>query len=332
LRSFLEAGGRALRAADMLAHDGESDVFLAALAAPPRDREGITAADCRAALARLASAMERAAGVEIESGWVIAGNAVANDPRLASTVRAALERGAQERERYAFFSAVGHELRTPLTSIRGYLDTLLGDTFDARTARRFLEIAHAEAVRLGRLVDGMFALSVLDLQEAGVGREAATCDVARVVRAAIDAAAPVAAASSVLLLVREVTRDGESVSVAMGFDRLAHIVGNLLDNALKHGAPGGRVEVSIQRSVDGRYAEVCVEDDGPGVPSAEREAIFVLGARGTHAASAGTGIGLAVARLIAERAGGEIAVEDSQLGGALFRARAPLVAAGEVTA
>ncbi len=75
----------------------------------------------------------------------------------------ALLRGAQERERYAFFSALGHELRTPLSSIRGYLETLLDDDVDARTRRRFVRIAYNESLRLSRLVDGMFEISLLDL-------------------------------------------------------------------------------------------------------------------------------------------------------------------------
>ena len=245
LESFMETGRRVLRAGDMLAHDDESEVFVAALAAPPREREGITPMDCRAALLRLSSAMERAAGVEVESGWTTVRNAAANDPRLTAAVEAALERGARERERYAFFSGVGHELRTPLTSIRGYLDTLLGEPLDAATTQRFLEIARAEALRLGHLVEGMFALSLLDLQEHLPRGEAGACDLAQALRAAIDAVAPTARLREARVRLRDTS--GEPVRAAGSFERVAQTAVNLIDNALKHAARGGCVEVSVGR-------------------------------------------------------------------------------------
>jgi len=70
------------------------------------------------------------------------------------------------------FDRIGHELRTPLTSIRGYLETLLDEDLDPTVARRFLEVARNEAMRLGRLVDGMFDISVLDLRSGPAHAEA----------------------------------------------------------------------------------------------------------------------------------------------------------------
>src|SRR6516225_12395753 len=86
-------------------------------------------------------------------------------------------------------AAIGHELRTPLTSIRGYIETLLDGELDARTTRRFLETARREALRLGRLVEGMLEFSMLDLSEL---RRGASCDVVEQVRATVDAALPLA--------------------------------------------------------------------------------------------------------------------------------------------
>jgi signal transduction histidine kinase len=205
---------------------------------------------------------------------------------------------------------------------------LLGEPLDAATTRRFLEIARAEALRLGHLVEGMFALSLLDLQETLPRGEVGACDVTQALRAAIDATAHAARLREATVTLREAPDSGEPILAAGSFERVVQTAVNLIDNALKHGAQGGRVEASARRG-EGRFAEMLIEDDGPGVPLAERDAIFTLGGRGAGAAIAGSGIGLTTARLIVERMGGEITAGDSALGGALFRVRLPLAAERE---
>lgn len=317
LASFQGTRGAALRMGDLLGHDEESEIFVAALVSLPRDDSTRIALpmDCRATLVRLVSALERSVGVEIESGWTIAHDVRGQDAHLSASVEAALQRGARERERYAFFSMIGHELRTPLTSIRGYLDTLLDEELDAAAARRFLEIARAEALRLGRLVDGMFQLSMLDLGEKSLCAEEA--DAARAVCVAIDAVRPAAQARGVRI---EALGNLSGSVRGIGFDRLVQVVGNLLDNAVKHGARGGRVLVASRSS--GHFLELRVEDDGPGIGLDRRDAVFALGERGASPAE-GNGIGLAVVRLIVERCGGEVCVGKSPMGGASFEIRLP---------
>ena len=229
----------------------------------------------------------------------------------------ALERGAIERERYEFLATVGHELRTPLTSIRGYIETLLDGDVDAGTARKFLEIARNEALRLGRLVDGMLDFSLLDLSPAAaVVRRA---DLGEITQAAIDALAPAAAARGIV--VRSTLRVGLSARIEP--DAYMHAVVNLIENALKYGRDGGRVDVSVQ--LRDTMAAVCVEDDGAGVPEAERESIFALRARGASMRAApGRGIGLAIVRTIAERVAGRVWAEQSAYGGARFVLEIPL--------
>jgi len=317
LRSFAASASRVLRSTDLIAHDRDSEDFLAALVSPTRRAGAVaTPADCRATLARLAAAMDVDGRTSVETGWTMLENA-APDDRLAAAIEAALERGARERERYAFFSTVGHELRTPLTSIRGYLETLLEQDLPPETMRRFLEIALSEATRMGRLVDGMFDVSMLDLR-AGPSRDE-SCSLRRALGDAVRAVAPIAAERGT-----DVGRVPPcECDVAIGADRLAQSAINVLENAIKHGRAGGRIALSV-RDLDERYVEVCVDDDGPGVPEAEREAIFAFAKRGANASPRGTGIGLAVVRLVIERAGGEVDVTDSPLGGARFRMRLPL--------
>jgi signal transduction histidine kinase len=324
LRSFVATAARTLRATDLLAHDGESEDFLAALVSPTRGSGSVaTPTDCRATLARLASAMQRSGGMHVETGWTVL-HGVAGDTRLARAIDAALERGARERERFDFFSTIGHELRTPLTSIRGYLETLLEEDLDPQTARRFLEIARNEAMRMGRLVDGMFDISMLDLR-AGIRRDEAS-DLGPSIAAAVGAVAPFALARGTDVA----PCDALAFRVAIGADRLMQILVNLLENAIKHGIDGGRVRISAG-PLDARYVEVRIDDDGPGVEPAEREAIFTLTRRGVNARARGSGIGLAVVRLVLERIGGEIDVGASPLGGAQFRVRLPRIATDEAT-
>ncbi|MGM1028681.1 MAG: ATP-binding protein [Actinomycetota bacterium] len=103
------------------------------------------------------------------------------------------------------------------------------------------------------------------------------------------------------------------------------VLGNLVDNAVD--AAGGRVEVSIDDADDGtRVVTIIVDDDGPGVPEPQRDAIFDIEvSTKSHAAGLARGYGLTLVRRIAERLGGETRVEDSPLGGARFIARLPVV-------
>jgi signal transduction histidine kinase len=322
MRSFVETASRTLRASDILAHDDESEDFLAALISPTRSSGAVaTPTDCRATLARLASAMESGGGMRVETGWAIL-YGVAGRAGLATAVEAALERGARERERYAFFSTIGHELRTPLTSIRGYLETLIEEDLDPQTARRFLEVARSEAMRLGRLVDGMFDISMLDLRAGSPHAESSR--LVPTLGAALNTVAPLAVGRRASMT----QLPCDDLEVAIGADRLLQILINVVENAIKHGHEGGRIRVSVA-PLDARYVEIRVDDDGPGVASTERESIFTLASRGANARAKGSGIGLAVVRLMLERIGGEVDVIDSPLGGAQFRLRLPLMPRAE---
>lgn len=312
--AFAAAASRALRADDTIAHDAGSDIFIAALTAPTR---AVSAAeisiDARSALARISASMESATRLDVEAGWT--NFAPGETGNIGALIERGLLRGAQERERYAFFSALGHELRTPLASIRGYLETLLDETIDEPTRNRFLSIAYNESLRLSRLVEGMFEISLLDLHTTRLNRGSGALDVA--LNAAVDACAANASARAI-----RVRRCGVVPTlVEMDADRLTHVLINLIDNAVKHGRTGGMLEISADLS-DPLLAFVTIDDDGPGVDVADRERIFALGERGDTRAE-GSGIGLALVRLMLERAGGRVDVAQSPLGGARFRVHLP---------
>jgi two-component system phosphate regulon sensor histidine kinase PhoR len=182
----------------------------------------------------------------------------------------------------AMVATVGHEMRTPLTSIRGYVETLLDGDFDAPTARRLLETVRREALRLGRLVDGMLEFSMLELS---TREHSAHCNVVEQIEATIDVVAPLAAARFVTIR----THLPESAPARVDGDACVHALTNLVENAVKHGSERGTVE-GFCSALPGRSSR---------------------------------GIGLAVVKAIAERAGGDVRVETSSLGGARFVLRFP---------
>ncbi|HZY97315.1 MAG TPA: HAMP domain-containing sensor histidine kinase [Candidatus Cybelea sp.] len=214
----------------------------------------------------------------------------------------------------AMVATVGHELRTPLASIRGYIETLLDGEFDAPTARRFLETARREALRLGRLVEGMLEFSMLDLSPPPRG---GSCNVVEQIHATVEMVAPLAAARCVTIR----THLPESASARVDGDACVHAVANLVENAVKHGSERGTVEVWCGHEEP--FVAIAVEDDGSGIAPAHHESIFVMGVGSALPGRSSRGIGLAVVKAIAERAGGDVRVEASALGGARFVLRFP---------
>lgn len=221
----------------------------------------------------------------------------------------------------AVLPTIGHELRTPLTSICGYLETVLEGELDPCTSRRFLETAQREANRLAGLVDALTRCAPRLEQRRGT-----ESDVAEQIRQAVETVTPLSRRR--LVTIR--TTLPERAVARIDADECIHALTNLIENAIKHGRTGGTVAVLCDTSGD--MVIVTVDDDGGGVAFDRREvacgeekrwsALFETGVRGaTHAE--GRGIGLAIVRAIAQRAGGEVAVASSPLGGARFILRLP---------
>jgi two-component system, OmpR family, sensor histidine kinase QseC len=307
--AFRKAAAGIVREEDALGHSDGTDRFAIAMLAPARAGATTGSEPGRSSLERVAAAISISTGRRLEAGWWPVETRAELDA-LGRTLDAALERGTRDRERHALLATVGHELRTPLTSIRGYIETLLdGEELDPKTTRRFLETARREALRLGRLVEGMLEFSMLDLS----GRQRdACCDASEQIRATIDAVLPLARQ-------RRVTISARLPRVAparIDGDACVHALLNLLENAVKHGRESGSVCVDCVRA--GAFVRVTIDDDGPGIAPAERKTIFQMGMRGERASRRGNGIGLAVVNAIVERSGGNVCVTASPLGGARF--------------
>lgn len=314
LRIFQEASQRALRAGDLTLHEPGSELFLIVMIARARAARLPSPVDCRTVLERVGAAVALDSGLRVETGWTLV-QREEGAADLDAAVRTALERGARERERYEFFSTIGHELRTPLTSIRGYLETLLDGDVDPALAPQFLETARRETLRMARLLDGMLEFSMLDLSADSLTQ---ACEITGQIRAACDVVQPLALLRGISLRVAS----APPLSVRLDADAALQLLVNLIENAVKYGREGGVVHVAAEPA--NGEAVVRVDDDGPGIDPAERERIFGLRVRGAHSgARPGHGIGLAIVKMIAERAGGAVRVDRSPLGGARFEVALP---------
>ena len=208
-----------------------------------------------------------------------------------------------------FAADAGHELRTPMTALRANLGSLLRNSrlgSDERQA--VLSEAEAEAERTVRLLE---ALQTLARGDAGASLPREEIELADLVDAALERARRRHPETTFALHASE-----ESTALEGWPDGLQVLVENLIENAARHGRPGGRVEVELERAEGG--LRLAVDDDGPGVP--ERERIFERFVRGEQAGE-GSGLGLALVRQQARLHGGEAWVADSELGGARFLVR-----------
>ena len=224
-------------------------------------------------------------------------------------------RGSQR----AFLLSISHDLRTPLTSIRGYAEALADGTLedaepDAR--KRAATVISAESRRLERLVHDLLDLSRLDSREFSL--RSRPCDLAEIVADAADAFAPQAQALGLRL--RSSSR--AALPVALDPERLAQIVANLVENALKYAASS--IDVSANM-VDAGHNEIIVTDDGPGIPADDLAHVFdrLYTVRSTPGRSVGTGLGLAIVRQLATAMGGVATVEAPPEGGTRFIVRLP---------
>jgi signal transduction histidine kinase len=287
-RSFGVAARRIVRAGDALAHDAGSDCFIVAMLNLSRENRPPDAADCHAALERVAAVMKRHAGGRLERGWWSFGGD--EEPcDLHRGVQVALERGLRERERFDFLAMLSHELRTPLASIHAYLESVLDDRSDPNRTRRYLETARCEALRLGRMVDGILEFSLLDLSPSSLGVR--TCNVRERIFAAIDVLAPAAGRRGTRLCPRSIP----ALHARIDEDACMHALLNLIDNAVVHGKANGTVRLSCSRVAE--RVEISIDGDGRWLRDARPN---------------GHGLGLRIARTIAERAGGEVRLEHSR--------------------
>lgn len=227
-------------------------------------------------------------------------------------------RWAQSRSRFA--SAVTHELRTPLTTFRLYTDLLRGAR-DEEGRREYLDVLESESARLARLVENV--LDHARLEDGRRPEEAGPVRVEELLARCRDALELRCADAGAALLVEDATPEG--CVLLADLDGVERILANLVDNACKYGVSaegGGEVRLTA-RAEDGHVLlRVC--DDGPGLRPEQQEAVFRLfdrAGRDSSDAQPGIGLGLALARGLAEEWGGSLHYEPAEGGGACFLLR-----------
>ena len=223
-----------------------------------------------------------------------------------------LARSAADRRRALdatrrFAADAGHELRTPLTSVQATLSSLARHPeLDPERRTAMAEDALAEQRRLVDLLDGLQALARGDAAQG----EDTDVDLTEVVEAVV-AEQPGK---------RIETELPDTPVVVSGWDAgLRMLVGNLVQNAVRHGGPEPRVHVQL---TNGPAPRLIVDDDGPGIPEDARGRIFEPFTR-LDSACAGSGLGLALVAQQARRHGAEVEVDDSPLGGSRFAVTFP---------
>jgi len=210
---------------------------------------------------------------------------------------------SSERRRRALLADLAHELRTPLATIEGYLEGMADGVVEADGDA--FQVLQGEASRLRRLVEDVATVS--RAEEGQLGLRLERRDPGGLVAAAVQAAGPRYAAKGVVL---EARVDRRLPKVAADPDRIGEVLANLLDNALRHTPPGGRVEVAA--TADGGELRLSVADTGEGIPAELLGRVFERFYRVDRArtrADGGSGIGLTIARAIVEAHGGRIRAE-----------------------
>jgi len=231
-----------------------------------------------------------------------------------------------EEMRADFVANASHELRTPLAALSGFIETLQGSAReDAKARERFLPIMQEQARRMARLIDDLLSLSRIELN--AHLQPQTTADVSAVVRQVADALQVLATERSVAI---DIKAPDEPLVVIGDRDELTRVFENLIENALKYGGGGKRVEITLEHAdaVDGpREAVVVVRDFGAGIPPEHLPRLterFYRVDVGHSRAEGGTGLGLALVKHIVSRHRGRLQIESTLGQGAVFTVRLPL--------
>jgi signal transduction histidine kinase len=260
--------------------------------------------------------LEAAAG-EVARGTFVDPLPVDSKDELGQLTRTFNEMQAQLRQvdvaRKEFIATASHELRTPIFSLAGFVELLQDEELDEDTRREFLETMSEQVARLQKLSVDLLDLSRLDA--GSIELHAEEVDLSELARSIVHEFTPAIAEHDTNLDVRLQEHGPEAFCDP---ERVAQIMRILLDNALRHTPAGTHVTVRADRS--NGAAGFTVADAGPGLPEGSRAKVFERFYTGD--AARGAGLGLAIARELAERMDGRLRVS-SEAGGTAFTLELP---------
>jgi two-component system phosphate regulon sensor histidine kinase PhoR len=244
------------------------------------------------------------------------------DGGVVAVLRDLTETERVEKTRRDFIANVSHELRTPLTSIQGYTETLL-DTIhdDSAPTREFLEIIRKNTVRMARLTEDLLTLARVESGETRFETE--PVPPVELLHDAEESFREIARGHGVDLQIMDSNNGSGSVEslpqVLADREAIHQVFSNLIDNAMKYGRGGGRVELGARAAQRG--IEFYVKDFGGGIASEHLPRLFERFYRVDKARSresGGTGLGLAIAKHIMRAHGGSIRAESELNHGSMF--------------
>jgi two-component system OmpR family sensor kinase/two-component system sensor histidine kinase QseC len=234
---------------------------------------------------------------------------------LARALNALLARlGSSLDSQRAFVADAAHELRSPLTALKLQLRLLRNATDEAERSSALAAVA-AGIERATRLIEQLLTLARSEPGAPTVALE--KVDLGEVARETLAAMHPFAhdrGSELVLDAERPVLVQGERAA-------LAALLRNLVDNAIRYGPHGGRVDVAVWEESGAAFLRV--DDAGPGIPADERARVFDRFFRRAGAGEEGSGLGLAIVKGVADRHGAELALDTSPAGGLRVTVRLP---------
>ena len=234
--------------------------------------------------------------------------------RSVNAMAAELERARVLEQQ--FLLSVSHDLRTPLTSIRGFAEAISDGAGDPQRAAIVIQ---SEARRLERLVADLLDLAKLRAQ--GFSLRLERIDLIALAAVSIEGFQPDAAERKLRI---DHVGAGSQLIVSADHDRLMQVVANLMENALKYASS----IVTVTTAQDATWAVLAVDDDGPGIASADLAHVFDRLYVARHAPARkenSSGLGLAIVKELIEAMGGGVMVSQSPAGGARFVVRLPLL-------
>jgi two-component system phosphate regulon sensor histidine kinase PhoR len=225
-----------------------------------------------------------------------------------------------EKIRQDFVANVSHELRTPISSIKGYAETLLeGALDDKENARDFIEIIHSDSERLATLINDILDLSKIESGQLKLDFKAISIN--PIIKKVVTLLSKQAKAKGIKI---ELDIPKKIPKVMADKERIAQVVLNLLDNAIKYNKLNGKVTISYKE--DKKLLKVNIADTGLGIPAKDLDRVFERFYRVDKARSrelGGTGLGLSIVKHIIDAHGGKVAVESTLDKGSTFSISLP---------
>ena len=233
-----------------------------------------------------------------------------------------------EQQRRDFVANVSHEMRSPLTVLAGFIETLKGSAKgDAAATATFLDIMEREAQRMSRLVSDLLSLSRVESEERV--RPRSQVSLSEVLRATLAALRPQIEDAGILVDFHDLS---DAPAIPGDRDQLVQVFHNLVENAMKYGASGGRIEIDLERVEQmpgfvGPVMKVCIRDFGDGIdaihlPRLTERFYRVDGHRSR--AMGGTGLGLAIVKHIINRHRGRLSIRSTRGEGSTFAVVLPM--------